>query len=85
MISRRNLFGFLGTGSAAVVAPLATSKLLDPGRRVTYLPDGGTLIEDEEFTTGIHVQNSDNLTIQNCSIQTGDGLGLGVKVDPRVS
>jgi hypothetical protein len=71
MISRRNLFGFLGMGSASVAVPLVTNRLLDPGRRVTHLPDGGALIEDETFTTGIAVNGSQYLTLQNCIINAG--------------
>lgn len=51
--------------------------LLDSGRRVTYLPGGGTLIEDQKFTTGIAI-SGDYITVQNCSIVCGDGIGLSM-------
>jgi len=68
MLTRRALFSFGGMGSLGVMAPLAASQLFDPGRRVTHLHGGGSLIEDETFSAGIALYN-----VRNCSI-TGNNI-----------
>lgn len=72
MISRRKMFNLLGLAGGAAIAPAIAGgvTLFDPGRRVTHLPNGGLLIEDQSFPSGISITNCSNMTIQNCYIQT---------------
>lgn len=81
-VSRRGLLSVLGLASAAIGAPLATgAALLNPGRSITYLPGGGMLIEDEQFSTGIKLENCQNLTIEGCIITTANAAQAGIKID----
>jgi hypothetical protein len=75
MLTRRSLFGFAGIGSLGAIAPLATSMLFDPGRRITHLPDGGMLIEDQSFRTGIALQNAHHITLEKCTV-SGFDIGM---------
>ena len=72
MITRRKLFGFGGMTGLTAIAPIETNRLFDPGRRITHLPGGGTLIEDQTFTTGIMFQNVDAVEMKNCCITIND-------------
>lgn len=83
-MSRRGLFGFLGLAAGASAVPLAAGAvaLLDPGRRVTHLPGGGTLIEDETFRTGIKLENCQGMTIRGCTI-SGFDTGFEMKLPPH--
>lgn len=76
MLTRRNLFSFGSIASAAVLAPLTASKLLDPGRRVTYLPNGGTMIEDEIFGATAQFLNCTNMFVTNCIFNASESAPL---------
>jgi hypothetical protein len=68
-MNRRSLFTAIGMAGLLTAAPAAAVVAMHkPGRRVTRLPNGGSLIEDETFTTGIKVENCQNLSISHCVV-----------------
>lgn len=70
-MNRREMFGFCRSAALVAAAPVAAGAVLvasPPGRRVTQLPGGGTLIEDQEFTTGIQLNNVNDCHIRNCTV-----------------